>query len=626
MADETISPPRAQRKEYGCYTGLLTAGSTLREDTSKKLEEIPLTLAQLRASEATIDHFNKIADEQDSACKKSKTQGDYSAADVYLTTQCEVLQELFTLHLERVSILEDPNKRDDRILKAARATHTDFERELHHLKENTEDTKEKVRKDLGTVYEAKERVRSEGEKVQKELKEASRAAAEELKENTEKRMEVYEQIMKLIAELTSLGEHRMELVNNITHNEKAYNASVAKQKGSEQVLNTHEALLREIDERADAMMTLTAELEDSATARLKGFEGTVEAGQRKIESVLLSERKAHYKTYAAVYKCLGERLFTAERRAEELQSAADAAEWRTKMSGNTLDHAGLEGCRENAREIKTLLETQRDEAEKFRKRLDQVTFDAAPTETALIEAKVDIKSPPEHVRVDLSKRVTDVVTQRKSNLDKTAQQHVLQEESAAMLADPGSPLSKAAVKKPAEITQQERQAASERRRRDYAARVAGGSDAWSPGGSSSPQVERYVGGSSSPLRVSRGDPGLPLPKQVLMVAPPEPSRAVSRPAATTATATPPPREIDVPSNYTVSTVSPPRDLNSPPMSSPTQPSPFALSSPGISLANCEELRKRAEQLRKAALESRRRAQAHREQADAVSPRSSGSPY
>eukprot|EP01060_Flectonema_neradi_P014719 TRINITY_DN21352_c0_g1_i1.p1 TRINITY_DN21352_c0_g1~~TRINITY_DN21352_c0_g1_i1.p1 ORF type:complete len:837 (+),score=171.94 TRINITY_DN21352_c0_g1_i1:75-2585(+) len=58
-------------------------------------------------------------------------------------------------------------------------------------------------------------------------------------------------------------------------------------------------------------------------------------------------------------------------------------------------------------------------------------------------------------------------------------------------------------------------------------------------------------------------------------------------------------------------------------SAPRQPSSErspSISKISLSMANCEDLRRRAEQLRKAAEETRRRAQAHRDQASAISPR------
>ena len=94
--------------------------------------------------------------------------------------------------------------------------------------------------------------------------------------------------------------------------------------------------------------------------------------------------------------------------------------------------------------------------------------------------------------------------------------------------------------------------------------------------------------------------------------PPESHREMSEPSAAIGYLGRRGLEEVIPSYSRAGISSLPRQLS-------TERSP-SISNMSLSMANCEDLRKRAEQLRKAAEETRRRAQAHRDQANAISPR------
>ena len=620
----TTPPAQAQRLLQGlaesleedpgqCYASLLRAGAELTHctDTGEVLGEAARLLKQLRASDTTVKGYLDIASAQRALCTSAKQNGRFGEADQRLADLCAALHELFTLGLERCSVLGDPAELDSRSEGAAKTAHQTFGHELAAVDANTNTLRTNIAADKEHIVQRREHARSEHDTAMAVLDTESGGIQASLQTNEAEQQHIHEQIVALVAQLEQKQEVRRGDVEALVkvETEKVKSRRLLDAKNA--ILEEHDTKLHGLQQSVDALEGVCGEMSKLADVRLDVFRRELEASRERIGLADTEEKKAAYEHYSELYRQLNERLFTGERRVEELTAAVEAAEWRASISGTTLDHAGATGVSSNTTvHINTLRESMHT-VSKVTRSIEDVIKEAQPLHESLVQTLGEkAPVPPERTfPQELAERKLLLEKKRKESIQRIAENVRCNITSANVGAEPGCG-----------------EPVSQRRKQQYAERIR-----HQPQSPAHQPVNAYTG---SPQRLESARHEAATPPVGVGVAAASPAAALSPPAlpprydVTSPLQPPTPLAVGERADPVVQEAASPSPM--PPAyatpsassanASPAQLSP-ALTSPNVALpSTCDELRKRAELLRKAAVESRRRAQAHRDQASSISPR------
>ena len=620
-ADSLLSGGEGGGAAGCCFSALLRVGGDLaaKTDSTRVLGDAAMLLEQLRASDPTVRHFLEASERSAALHLAAKRDGRFAEADQHLADQCAVLSELFTLHLERASLLGDPAALEDTAQDAARAVHAAFVREVTQLQAANAATAAQADADAACLARQSDAAAAALAAEVADAEAAAAAAQEALEANAGEQQALFDELEALAARLEAKGAERRELCGALVgaEQEKARRKRACQAKQA--LIAEHQEKLAALKGCLSAADAVCGEMLGAGASRLEVLEREIETARERVRGADLEERRDTYARYGDLYRQLSERLFTGERRVEELTAAAEAAEWRASISGSTLDHAGADGCSANhGVHVSTLREAMQG-VSKVRAGLAAATRDARPVHEALVRALADdAPTPPEDtVPGEMEARREELERKRRENIEKIAENVRCNMRSA-------------------EAGAAERVGAgslAEQRRRSYAERLASMAPASVPRGqtvasaaaspilsggggragaaSSSPVVPPYTGSPQRDPRSSRGDAKLLPPPAVT------PMRAAAAAAAGTAA------DDDYEGHHhagpSPSPARPPSHPHGGMGAAPVSPSPAGSSQASLP-GGCDELRKRADMLRRAAVESRRRAQAHRDQANSLSPR------
>ncbi|KAJ9455457.1 hypothetical protein DIPPA_32829 [Diplonema papillatum] len=648
--------------DRSCYSKVIATGIQLANACKRDVVEVPATLDDLHLSEAVLSELEKAAAALEEQYAKEKKSGEFLAAERHLASLCQVLFDRFTLQLQRLSLIDVPENLERSLLEDAKGHKRDFDRELEHCSANLAGVQSDIKADVlaleATASSLDDAYRTEKTRIDR----AEDTVTESLQENAEGIQAKTDAIRRLLKELNDLETDRAEMLRKLSDCEAEKRECKLKTDREKAEVAFHEACLRNLELKVQAARAVEDMLARSSDATVAKLEAKVEAGRAVIERTAHIERKRHYATYSALCERVGDKLATEQRRKEELETATEAAQWRQKISSMTLDPAGRAGVERFEKEVADRLSQTELEVARLQDHLGAIMDDAAPTEAYVAEMQrkegVSVaQSPRVKVPGDLETWGLATADRRAESLAKTADVNA---ETKAAWRDGAAGRAPFREK---EVTAADKQQQDQvlRRNRAQAYKRRFGRDLRrldertptvlphaSPGVLPSPMIggERmgglpsstspyhalyneglYGGGSVSPVQAAQ--------RHVLMSSqsgPSVPPAVVRSPVA--APVTQPQSPHGAQGLYAGGGVaSPPhqqqqQQYRAGSVGGRSESAGPRGGSPSVSLASCEDLRKRAEALNKAALESRRRAQAHREQTpdlSSVSPSASARP-
>eukprot|EP01062_Namystynia_karyoxenos_P013587 TRINITY_DN14899_c0_g4_i1.p1 TRINITY_DN14899_c0_g4~~TRINITY_DN14899_c0_g4_i1.p1 ORF type:complete len:761 (+),score=266.25 TRINITY_DN14899_c0_g4_i1:99-2285(+) len=574
------TPQQRHDVALGVSAGVVRSYIRLREVTENPPREGTHLLQDLRRTEGVIDALRRQAEQHGSDLQRAIAAEDYPSAWAAQDREVSSIEELVTVHLERIGHLTSADGAADgalndasKALEELRRDVADGQAEVSRWVEQVDSDAERVKASLDDAAQAHEAEMAV-------VDEQRQAAQAELAGNAQKQSDVMDRILELYEELGSLVRARGEMVGAAVAGERAAQAKRAAHKQLIAGASQHTALLNDIKARAQTMSANLGAVEDGGERAHRSLSEQVERVAREVAAALLQERRAHHRAFGQLYASLGDRLYSQERREEELEAQAEAARWRLGIARDTMDPAGVTACREQVQVLEQQRAEARESAAGLRRRMDAAAAEATETEEELIKAGDHVESPVEAVRAALSERASRLTAARKAALVQRGEAVDAQAEAAAALLPPPSseryasgdpPASPSARIPPLSASQSPPRMhtaapdsfrdASERRRRAYGQRLAA-------------------------LGVNEGSP------------PP----AATRPWSVQSLSPPPRTGVR---NDALALAAP----------SERGASPSTWSAADVPSA--EALRRRAEELRKAAEEARARAAQHRAKAEAL---------